>query len=86
MTVTAQLSNAQQRRLARLATAVGCAPQDLLGDVFKYGFDWVEADVRETLAGLADARSGKFVTDAEVRRRIERTIKAVSGRTQVQAA
>ena len=86
MTVPLQLTVTQQRRLARVASEAGCAPQDLLADVFKYGIEWVEADVRETLAGIAEAEAGDRLSNAEVARRIERTIKSASGRKQKQAA
>ena len=86
MTATAHLTATQQRRLARLAEEAGCEPQDLLADVFKYGIDWVEADVRETLAGVAEALAGDTVTGTAVEQRIERILKAADGRKQRQAA
>jgi predicted transcriptional regulator len=86
MATPVQLTPTQQRRLARIATEAGCAPQDLLSDVFKYGIEWVEADVRETLAGIAEAEAGDRVSNVEVARRVERTIKAASARKQKQAA
>ena len=86
MTVPVHLTVTQQRRLARIASEAGCAPQDLLADVFKYGIEWVESDVRETLTGIAEAEAGERVSNAEVERRIERTIKSASARKQKQAA
>ena len=44
-----------------------------------YSIDWVEADVRETLAGVAEALAGDTVTGTAVEQRIERSLKAADG-------
>lgn len=67
-------SQSHRRRLVRLAKEAGCEPQALRGDVFRYGIDWVEADVRETRAGIAEGEAGLGVPDAEVRRRAHKII------------
>ena len=46
MTAAVTLTPAHMRRLNRLAKEAGCAPQDLLDDVFKFGIDFVEQDIR----------------------------------------
>ncbi|MSQ73512.1 MAG: hypothetical protein EXR27_19875 [Betaproteobacteria bacterium] len=42
MSIAVVLTPAHKRRLARHAREAGCEPQDLLDDVFKFGFDFVE--------------------------------------------
>ena len=61
MSIAVVLTPAHKRRLARLARAAGCEPQDLLDDVFKFGFDCVEQDIRETGKGIAELESGKGI-------------------------
>ncbi len=61
MSIAVVLTPAHKRRLARLARAAGCEPQDLLDDVFKFGFDFVEQDIRETGKGIAELESGKGI-------------------------
>ena len=60
------LTPAHKRRLARLARAAGCAPQDLLDDVFKYGFEFVARDIRETGRGIAEIDAGKGIPHGKV--------------------
>ncbi len=60
------LSPTHKRRLARLARDAGCAPQDLLDDVLKFGFDFVERDVRETSRGIAEIEAGKGIPHDQV--------------------
>jgi len=52
--------------LTRLAREAGCEPQDLLDDVFKFGFDFVERDIRETSKGIAEIEAGKGVPHGKV--------------------
>ncbi len=66
MTVAVALTPAHKRRLARLARECGCEPQDLLEDVFRFGFDFVEQDIRETSAGIADLGAGKGIPHGQV--------------------
>lgn len=66
MTFAVALTPAHKRRLARLARECGCEPQDLLDDVFRLGFDFVEQDIRETSAGIADIAAGKGIPHAQV--------------------
>ncbi len=66
MSIDATLSAGHKRRLARLAKEAGCAPQDLLDDVFKFGFDFVEQDIRETSKGLAELAAGQGVPHSQV--------------------
>ena len=61
MSIAVVLTPAHKRRRARLARAAGCEPQDLLDDVFKFGFDFVEQDIRETGKGIAELESGKGI-------------------------
>ena len=80
------LSSAQQRRLTRLAKEAGCQPQDLMDDVFKYGFEFVEHDVRETNIGIAEADAGQTVPNAEVMRGARQIVETARARKQKQAA
>ena len=80
------LSPAHQRRLARLAKEAGCEPQALIDDVFRYGIDWVEADVRETRAGIAEGEAGLGVPDSEVRRCARKIIATARAKKEKQAA
>ena len=66
MTTAIELTSAHKRRLTRLAREAGCEPQDLLEDVFKFGFDFVEQDVRETSKGIAEIKSGAGVPRGSV--------------------
>ncbi len=66
MSIDAALTPGHKRRLARLAKEAGCAPQDLLDDVFKFGFDFVEQDIRETNQGLAELAAGKGIPHSQV--------------------
>ena len=66
MTIEAILTPAHKRRLAKLAREAHCEPQDLLDDVFKFGFDFVEQDIRETSKGLADLEAGKGISHGQV--------------------
>ena len=60
------LTPAHKRRLSRLAREAGCEPQDLLDDVFKFGFDFVEQDIRETSKGIAEIQAGKGIPHGQV--------------------
>lgn len=66
MTVEAILTPAHKRRLAKLAREAHCEPQDLLDDVFRFGFDFVEQDIRETGKGIADLAAGKGIPHGQV--------------------
>ena len=66
MNLEITLTAAHKRRLARLARAAGCAPQDLLDDVFKYGFEFVAQDIRETGKGIAEIDAGKGIPHGKV--------------------
>ena len=55
-----------KRRLTRLAQEAGCQPQDLLDDVLKFGFDFVEQDIRETSKGIAEIEAGKGIPHGQV--------------------
>ena len=66
MLTEATLTPGHKRRLARLAKEAGCAPQDLLDDVFKHGFDFVEQDIRETSNGLAELEAGQGIPHSQV--------------------
>ena len=54
------------RRLTSLAKEAGCEPQDLLGDVLKFGIDFVEQDIRETINGIAEIEAGKGIPHDQV--------------------
>ena len=60
------LSPTHKRQLARLAREAGCAPQDLLDDVLKFGFNFVERDVRESSRGIAEIEAGKGIPHGQV--------------------
>ena len=66
MTAAITLAPARTRRLNRLAKEAGCAPQDLLDDVFKFGIDFVEQDIRETAKGIAEIEAGKGIPHGQV--------------------
>lgn len=66
MTVEVALTPAHKRRLARLARECGCEPQDLLDDVFRFGFDFVEQDIRESSTGIAELEAGQGVPHDQV--------------------
>jgi len=66
MTTAVELTSAHKRRLTRLAREAGCEPQDLLEDVFKFGFDFVEQDVRETSKGIAEIKRDAGVPHGSV--------------------
>ncbi|MFM9972896.1 MAG: hypothetical protein ACKVQK_31355 [Burkholderiales bacterium] len=66
MSIAYVLKPAHKRHLARLAREAGCQPQDLLNDVFKYGFDYVQQDVRETGKGIAEIEAGKGISHGQV--------------------
>ncbi len=66
MTAPPTLTTAHTRRLTRLAREAGCEPQDLLDNVFKFGFDFVEQDIRETSKGIAEIEAGKGVPHGKV--------------------
>ena len=85
MSTALTLAPARQRRLVRLAKEAGCEPQTLVDDVFRYGIDWVETDVRETRAGIAEGEAGLGVPDSEVRRRAGRIIATARAKKEKQA-
>ena len=60
------LSPSHKRRLTGLAKEAGCEPQDLLGDVLKFGIDFVEQDIRETFKGIAEIDVGKGIPHGQV--------------------
>ena len=62
----AALTPASSRRVNHLAKEAGCEPQDLLGDVLKFGIDFVEQDIRETITGIAEIEAGKGIPHGQV--------------------
>jgi predicted transcriptional regulator len=86
MSIALILNPAHQRRLVRLAKEAGCEPQALMDDVFRFGIDWVETDVRETRTGVAEGEAGLGVPDVEVRRRARKIIAAARAKKEKQAA
>lgn len=78
------LTPVHKRRLARLARECACEPQDLLDDVFRFGFDFVERDIRESNASIADLEAGKGVPHEQVMNE-SRAIIARHGRRQTAA-
>ena len=60
------LRPSHMRRLTSLAKEAGCEPQDLLGDVLKFGIDFVEQDIRETIKGIAEIEAGKGIPHDQV--------------------
>ena len=60
------LTPAHKRRLAKLAREAHCEPQDLLDDVFRFGFDFAEQDIREPVKGSADLEADKGLPHGRV--------------------
>ena len=61
------LTPTHNQRLARLARAAGCQPQELLDDVLKFGFSFVEQDIHETSKGIAEIEAGKGIPHGQVK-------------------
>ena len=81
MAAEVALTPTHKRRLARLARECGCETQNLLDDAFKFGFDVVEPDIRESSAGIAELEAGKGVPHDHVMSEA-RVVIARHGRTQ----
>lgn len=79
------LTPLHKRRLTRLARECACEPQDLLDDVLRFGFDFVEQDIRQSNAGIADLETGKGIPHERVMNEA-RAIIARHGRRQTAAA
>ena len=79
------LTPVHKRRLARLARECACEPQDLLDDVLRFGFGFVEQDIRQSNAGIAELEAGKVVPHEQAMNEA-RAIVARHGRRQTATA
>ena len=79
------LTDAQQRRLARLAREAGRTPKAMLRFVLRDGFDACEEDVRENLIADAEFAAGRAVPHKEAMKRVRSAIDA-HARKQKQTA
>jgi len=61
------LSEADRKRLQRLAAAAGSTPQRMLKFVLRDGFDYCEELVHRVNEGIASGRRGAIVSDSEAR-------------------
>lgn len=71
-----ELTPAMQRRLAKLATAAGRTPEEMLPYVMKDGFEYTEDFIRKVNEGIAQADAGDVVPHEEVMAQIQATIAA----------
>ncbi len=70
------LTDAQQRRLERLAREAGRTPKSMFRFVLRDGFDACEEDVRESRAADAEFAAGKGVPHMEVMKRVRSAIES----------
>lgn len=68
------LTLSDRRRLEHLAAAAGRTPNSMLKHVLKDGFDYCEYVVAAVNQGIGEARDGKLVASADVRRKARETI------------
>jgi predicted transcriptional regulator len=71
-----ELTPAMQRRLAKLATAAGRTPAEMLPYVMKDGFEYTEDFIRKVNEGIAQADAGEVIPHEEVMAQIQATIAA----------
>ena len=81
----AALTKADQSRLVRLARDAGCNAADILRDVLRDGFHYIEFKVRAINLGLADLAAWRTLTLDQIKSRIDRR-RAERGRTRRKAA
>lgn len=74
------LSQAQQRRLEKLARDAGRSAAETFRYVLRDGFEFCEWEVRESLAADYDERKRGAVSDDEARRQARRVIDAAHAR------
>jgi len=60
------LTQAQQRRLERIAREAGRSPQAMFRFVLRDGFEQCEEDVRASIAADAEAARGELVPNEQV--------------------
>lgn len=72
----AELTPAMQRRLAKLAAAAGCTPEEMLPFVMKDGFEYNEDFVRKVNEAIASADAGDLIPHEKVIAQIKATIAA----------
>jgi len=68
------LSQAEQRRLEKLAEEAGRTPKAMLKHVLRNGFDYTEEFVRKVKEGLAELDAGKGVPRAVVSEQARRIV------------
>ena len=83
---TLALAKGDQRRLERLAGLAGRSPKAMLKFVLRDGFDAVEDEVCESLAGERDIALHGSVPHAEVMRGARNAIQAVRVGSRKKAA
>jgi predicted transcriptional regulator len=71
-----ELTPAMQRRLAKLATAAGRTPEEMLPYVMKDGFEYNEEFVRKVNEAIEQADAGDVVPHEEVMREAQAIIDA----------
>ena len=79
------LSQAQQRRLERLARLAGRPPSAMIRFVLRDGFAYTEEAVKRAEAGIADATQGRTIPHSRVSREMRAMI-AGYGRKRQKAA
>lgn len=81
-----ELTPAMQRRLAKLATAAGRTPAEMLPYVMQDGFEYTEDFVRKVNEAIAQADAGDVVPHEEVMAQIQATIAAARDAKHKKAA
>jgi len=76
------LSDADRKRLERLAAAAGSTPQRMLKFVLRDGFDYCEEFVQRVNEGIASGRRGEVVSDGEARSELRAMIARHAGRSR----
>jgi len=71
-----ELTPAMQRRLAKLATAAGRTPEEMLPYVMQDGFEYNEEFVRKVNEAIEQADAGDVVPHEEVMREAQAIIDA----------
>ena len=81
-----ELTPAMQRRLAKLATAAGRTPEDMLPYVMQDGFEYTEDFIRKVNEAIAQADAGDVVSHEDVMAQIQATIDAAHAAKRKKAA
>ncbi|MCL5059936.1 MAG: hypothetical protein M1449_05160 [Candidatus Thermoplasmatota archaeon] len=81
-----ELTPAMQRRLAKLATAAGRSPEEMLPYVMRDGFEYTEDFISKVNEAIAQADAGEVVSHEEVMAKIQATIDAAHAAKRKKAA